>query len=65
MAAEPRDPEDVDRWRFELTPYLWLASIEGSTGGEGVDVPIDSDYSFFSLDTLGGFSGAVLLARRG
>ena len=50
-----------DKWRFTITPYLWVASIKGSTGADGVDAGIDIDYVFFSLDNLEGafFIGAT------
>jgi hypothetical protein len=50
--------------QYEITPYLWAASISGSTaigGDEGP--PIDSDYNFFSLDNLSGVASATFTAR--
>jgi len=45
---------ETDKWQFTISPYLWIASIVGSTGAEGVDSGIDTDYSFLSLDNLEG-----------
>jgi len=50
--------------QYEITPYLWAASINGSTAISGEpDTPIDSDYSFFSLDNLSGVASATFTAR--
>ena len=46
-----------DEWRFNLTPYLWAATIKGNTSAEGTDPPpINPDYKFLSLDNLEGFA---------
>lgn len=45
---------ETDKWQFTISPYLWIASIVGSTGAEGVDSGIDTDYTFLSLDNLEG-----------
>jgi len=57
--------ETNDSFRFELTPYLWAASIKGTmaTGGEE-SPPIDSDYNFFALDNLDGVASATFSARK-
>lgn len=50
--------------QYEITPYLWLASIGGTTAiGGGEAPPIDSDYNFFSLDNLDGVASATFTAR--
>lgn len=55
--------------QYEITPYLWAASISGTTavsddGSPPVESPpIDSDYSFFSLDNLDGVASATFTAR--
>jgi hypothetical protein len=50
--------------QYEITPYLWLASIDGTTAiGGGEAPPIDSDYNFFSLDNLDGVASATFTAR--
>jgi len=54
-----------DSFRFELTPYLWAASIKGTTAaGGGESPPIDSDYSFFALDNLDGVASTTFTARK-
>ena len=53
-----------DTFVFEITPYLWAASIEGTTASGGEESPpIDSDYSFFSLDNLDGVFSTTFTAR--
>ena len=39
--------DDSDRWRFDLTPYLWLPTIDGTLnyspppgGGGGPDISV-------------------------
>jgi len=55
--------------QYEITPYLWAASINGNTavsddGSPPVESPpIDSDYNFFSLDNLDGVASATFTAR--
>ena len=50
--------------QYEVIPYLWAASLSGTTAAEGEDSPpIDSDYSFFSLDTLDGIFSTTFSAR--
>jgi hypothetical protein len=51
--------------QYEITPYLWAASISGTTAisGDGSSPPIDSDYSFFALDNLDGVASATFTAR--
>ena len=50
--------------RYEITPYLWAASINGTTAAGGTESPpIDSGYSFFSLDNLDGVASATFTAR--
>lgn len=47
------DERAADTWQFSVTPYLWLATIDGSAGTGGVDLPdLNPDYSFFALDNL-------------
>jgi len=47
-----------DKWQFTITPYLWIASIQGSSGADGVDTGIDIGYTLLSLDN---FEGALFL----
>ena len=50
--------------QYEITPYLWVASINGTTAADGSEgPPIDSDYNFFSLDNLDGVASATFTAR--
>ena len=57
--------EANDAFRFELTPYLWAASIKGTAAaGGGESPPIDSDYNFFALDNLDGVASATFTARK-
>lgn len=39
-------------WHYNVTPYLWNVSFDGNTSSGGNDIPIDTDYSFFTLDNL-------------
>jgi hypothetical protein len=39
-------------WHYKVTPYLWNVGFEGNTSSGGNDIPIDTDYSFFTLDNL-------------
>ena len=46
-----------ETYRFEITPYLWVATITGSASADGAtsnSSAVDSDYSFFALDNLDG-----------
>jgi len=55
-----------DEWRFSLTPYLWLATIKGSTSADGAEPPpINPDYNFFSLENLGGFAFIDFMVGKG
>ena len=50
--------------QYEITPYLWVASINGTIAASGNEgPPIDSDYNFFSLDNLDGVASATFTAR--
>jgi len=58
--------EANDAFVFEITPYLWAASIKGTTASGGEESPpIDSDYSFFSLDNLDGVFSTTFTVRKG
>jgi hypothetical protein len=57
--------EANDSFHFELTPYLWAASIKGTAAaGGGEPPPIDSDYNFFAMDNLDGVASATFTARK-
>jgi hypothetical protein len=50
--------------QYEITPYLWAATINGTAAIGGDEAPpIDSGYSFFSLDNLDGVASATFSAR--
>ena len=50
--------------QYEITPYLWAATINGTTAIGGDEAPpIDSGYNFFSLDNLDGVASAKFTAR--
>lgn len=52
-------------YEFELTPYLWAASLSGTTTVDGNESPpIDTDYNFFSLDNLDGVASATFKVRK-
>jgi hypothetical protein len=50
---------ETDKWQFTISPYLWIASIQGSSGADGIDTGIDIGYTFLSLDNL---EGALFIA---
>jgi opacity protein-like surface antigen len=56
---------ETDKWQFKISPYLWVASIQGSTGAEGIDSGIDTDYNFLSLDNLEGAFFIAASASKG
>jgi len=53
----------ADEWRYEITPYLWGAGLSGNTAADGIRSPVDSDYSFFSLDNLEAVASAGFTAQ--
>ena len=61
----PLRAEDTqDPWKFELLPYLWVASLQGSTQAGDAESPVDPGYSLFTLENLhGAFMGAVRVSR--
>jgi hypothetical protein len=66
-AAVAQAPGDggSSRWSFTITPYLWAAGLDGSTGAEGIGSEIDTGYSFLSLDNLDLTLAAAIEARKG
>ena len=49
---------------YELTPYLWAATVDGTLAVGGDSSPaIDSGYNFFSLDNLDSVASATFTAR--
>jgi hypothetical protein len=58
------DSPNDDLWTVEFIPYVWAATLQGDTGGEGVESPVNPDYSFFALENLhGAFMGSMRLSR--
>lgn len=58
--------QDEDEWQFILTPVLWNASVDASfSDGGGGDLPIDPDYSFFSLENLDDYLSLKFEANHG
>ncbi|KPJ91462.1 MAG: hypothetical protein AMJ55_11760 [Gammaproteobacteria bacterium SG8_15] len=64
-----RAEDQLQTVQYEITPYLWAASFSGTTAvsDDGSppepSPPIDSDYSFFSMDNLDGIASATFTAR--
>lgn len=46
---------ETTSWHYKVTPYLWNVSFDGNTYSGGNDIPINTDYSFFTLDNLDNF----------
>ena len=64
VASNAADTE-AEKWRFTISPYLWVASIYGSTGAEGIDSGVDTGYNFLSLDNLEGAFFIAASASKG
>jgi hypothetical protein len=43
----PRSPQavDDDKWQFQFSPYFWLASLHGATGGPNRTIQVDESFS--------------------
>jgi len=43
----PRSPQAADdgKWHFQFSPYFWLASLHGATGGPNRTVQLDESFS--------------------
>lgn len=54
-----------DRWELSIRPYLWLAGVSGNVAADGVGSPIDTGYSFLSLDNLEAAAFLGLGAHKG
>ena len=61
MAAEP----ESNQWQFTITPYLWLATITGTTGSESDPAAGSTSYNFLSLDNLDSAFFITAAASRG
>jgi len=47
-ATEEAGGQDSDGWRFEVTPYLWGAAMDGDVTLRGINAPVDVPFK----DTL-------------
>ena len=56
---------ETESWHYKLTPYLWNVNFDGNTSSGGNDVPIDTDYSFFTLDNLDNVFSITFEANNG
>ena len=63
-AGKAADTES-DQWQFTVTPYLWLATIKGTTGSTADPAAIDTSYNFLSLDNLDSAFFIAASASRG
>ena len=52
-------------WIYEIRPYLWNVSFDGTTSSGGNDFPVDVDYSFFTLDNLDNVFSLAFEANNG
>lgn len=52
-------------WHYKLTPYIWNVSFDGNTSSGGNDIPVDTDYSFFTLDNLDNVFSLTFEANNG
>ena len=60
--------QDQDSWQFVLTPTIWNASVEArlsDSNSGGIDLPIDPDYRFFTLDNLDDYLSLKFEANHG
>jgi len=56
---------ETESWHYKLTPYLWNVSFDGNTSSGGNGIPIDTDYSFFTLDNLDNVFSIAFEANNG
>ena len=50
-------------WRYTVSPYVWVATITGDIGANGVHGSTESDYSFWALENLQGYASVHFDAR--
>jgi hypothetical protein len=43
-STRPEQSDTTDRWQFQLTPYLWLASLHGTTGTDTRQAQLDASF---------------------
>lgn len=56
---QPPTPATIieDRWAFEFTPYLWMATLGGeTTAGDSISMPFDEILSELNIGVMGAFS---------
>lgn len=63
-AAQTAVPSDTDTWQFEITPYLFGAGLNGTTGSGGVSTDVDMSFSDILANLDSGFM-ALFEARKG
>ncbi len=63
-AANAAEPES-NQWQFTITPYLWVATITGTTGSTADPATTNTNYNFLSLDNLDSAFFIAASARRG
>jgi len=56
-----------EKWQFEITPVIWNASVDVNLSDEnsGGVIPIDPDYSFFTLENLDSYLSVKAEANHG
>ena len=56
-----------EKWQFEITPVIWNASVDVNFSDEnsGGGVPINPDYSFFTLENLDSYLSLKAEANHG
>lgn len=55
---------DTDQWQYEITPYLLVAGMEGTTGVRGFNADLDASFSDIVDNLDMGFMG-MFSARKG
>jgi hypothetical protein len=61
--ASPVSADEEHTWRYSVAPYLWVATLTGDFGADGVQGSTDSDYSFWALENLERYASAHFEAR--
>ncbi len=56
--------EESDQWQFEITPYLFAISLDGTTGVAGVTADVDVSFDDL-LDNIDSAFMFVFEARKG
>jgi hypothetical protein len=58
------DARDSGDWQYEITPYLFAAGLDGTTGVRGVETDLDLSFDDILSDLEGAFMG-VFTAQKG